>query len=106
LRQAGHQQAAGCPGTGKAAGNSVHQHGPARPSAIAQPNRAPQRLQVLMGPVLYKAATKRGSGWWAWRSYPGYISGTGIKIQQDRHIMDTALARKAVKFFKIHLDLP
>jgi hypothetical protein len=86
----------------------VHQHGRSPPSAIAQPNGAPQRLQVLMAPaaLLYKAATKRGHGWWAWRSYPGYISGTGIKIQQDRHIMDTALACKAVKFVKIHLDLP
>ncbi|CUI06409.1 hypothetical protein BN2497_7595 [Janthinobacterium sp. CG23_2] len=50
LRQAGHQQAAAPPSTGTATtgGSSVHQHGPAVPSAMAQPNCAPQRLQVLM----------------------------------------------------------
>jgi hypothetical protein len=48
LRQAGHQQAAGCPGTGTAAGKAVHQHGWSPPSAIAQANAAPQRLQRLM----------------------------------------------------------
>jgi hypothetical protein len=50
FRHAGHQQAAACPATGTATtgGISVHQHGPSLPSTIAQPNSAPQRLQVLM----------------------------------------------------------
>ncbi len=62
FRQAGHQQAADSPGTGTAGGKAVHQHGSAAPSAIAQPNAAPQRLQVLMPPP-------GGRGVWAWRSY-------------------------------------
>jgi hypothetical protein len=48
FRQAGHQQAASAPGTGTIAGNSVHQQGPAPPSIMAQPNAAPQRVQVLI----------------------------------------------------------
>jgi hypothetical protein len=47
-RQAGHQHAAVSPGTGTTGGNSVHQHGASRPSAIEQPNSVPQRVHVLM----------------------------------------------------------
>lgn len=50
FRHAGHQHAAApsWAGTATTGGRSVHQHGPSLPSAMAQPNWAPQRLQVLM----------------------------------------------------------
>jgi hypothetical protein len=51
-RQAGHQQAAASPGTGTTAGRRVHQHGSALASAIAQPNSAPQRVQMLIKKAL------------------------------------------------------
>jgi hypothetical protein len=47
LRQAGHQQPAAAAGTGTTGGNCVHQQGASLPSRMAQPNRAPQRVQVL-----------------------------------------------------------
>lgn len=47
-RQASHQHPTASAGTGTAGGNAVHQQGPGAPSAIAQPNRAPQRVQVLI----------------------------------------------------------
>jgi len=58
-RQAGHQHAAAGAdadadagagaGTGTTAGSAVHQQGwPSPPSAIAQPNTAPQRAHTLM----------------------------------------------------------
>ena len=50
FRQAGHQQPASTPGTGTTGGSSVHQQGPALPSAMAQPKLAPQRVQVLRAP--------------------------------------------------------
>jgi hypothetical protein len=50
LRQAGHQQPAAAAGTGTTGGNCVHQHGASLPSAMAQPKRAPQRVQVLAAP--------------------------------------------------------
>jgi hypothetical protein len=51
FRQVGHQQAAPAPGNGTTGGSSVHQQGPAPPSAMAQAKLAPQRLQVLMARV-------------------------------------------------------
>jgi hypothetical protein len=48
-RQAGHQQPACSPGSGTAGGKVVHQQGSLPPSAIAQPNGAPQRVQILIG---------------------------------------------------------
>jgi hypothetical protein len=50
-RQAGHQHPAASPAGGSATtgGRRVHQQGAsALPSTIAQPNSAPQRVQVLM----------------------------------------------------------
>jgi hypothetical protein len=49
FRQAGHQQPACAPGSGTAGGKVVHQQGSLPPSAIAQPNEAPQRVQILIG---------------------------------------------------------
>ena len=47
-RQASHQQAWASEGTATAGGSAVHQHSSPAPSAIAQPNSAPQRVQVLI----------------------------------------------------------
>jgi hypothetical protein len=46
-RQAGHQQPAAASGTGTTGGSCVHQQGASLPSRMAQPNRAPHRVQVL-----------------------------------------------------------
>jgi hypothetical protein len=44
-RQAGHQQPTASCGTATAGGNAIHQHGALSPSAMAQLNVAPQRVQ-------------------------------------------------------------
>jgi hypothetical protein len=48
FRHCGHQQRASTPGIGTTGGSSVHQHGALPPSAIAQPNSAPQRVHLLI----------------------------------------------------------
>jgi hypothetical protein len=50
FRQAGHQHPAALSeaGTATTGGMLTHQHGASRPSAMAQPKLAPQRLHVLM----------------------------------------------------------
>ncbi|MEM8512470.1 hypothetical protein RCH14_001786 [Massilia sp. MP_M2] len=47
-RHAGHQQPTASCGTATAGGNAMHQHGALSPSAIAQLNEAPQRVQLFM----------------------------------------------------------
>lgn len=47
-RQTGHQQPTASLGTATAGGSNVHQQGSCEPFSIAQPNAAPQRVQVLI----------------------------------------------------------
>ncbi|WP_426173257.1 hypothetical protein [Massilia sp. TWR1-2-2] len=74
-RQAGHQQAAGAPGTGTTAGSALHQHGAAAPPAIAQANVAPQPVQVLMRPP-----GRRGVS--AWESYRPTVAQQELKYNK------------------------
>ena len=57
-RQAGHQQPTVSCGTATAGGKVVHQHGAEAPSVIAQPNWAPQRVQILIPDKVPIAAIK------------------------------------------------
>jgi acetylglutamate kinase len=69
-------------------GSFVHQHGSAPPSAIAQPNCAPQRVQMLIKiPGVVTIAN----------DLSGHVNGSNQKIQQDRPIMRTGPARLPVK---------
>jgi hypothetical protein len=76
-RQAGHQQPAALPtgGTVVTGGKRVHQQGALPPSAMAQPNAAPQRVQVLMKAPLYP--------------YVIHLNGARQKIQYRLSIMPT-----------------
>jgi hypothetical protein len=94
-KQAGHQQPVSTPGTGTTGGNRVHQHGASSPSAMAQPNDAPQRVQLLIG--VPGGGRVRGPG----KSLDDNSYGLNRKIQQDRNIMRTAFGLFAVKSRKI-----
>jgi hypothetical protein len=80
-RQAGHQHPAASPAGGNATtgGKRVHQHGaPSLPSTMAQPNAAPQRVQILMRclRLVYP--------------YVSNLNGEHQKIQHEASIMPTA----------------
>jgi len=88
-RQAGHQQPTASLGTATAGGSNVHQHGSCEPFSIAQPNAAPQRVQVLIGVFPNGPVTQLWHTSWrdvsdaAGFSWPEYSSDCCNKIQQD-----------------------
>jgi len=80
-----HSPAGGNATTG---GKRVHQHGaPSLPSTMAQPNVAPQRVQVLMRRLQIVAEV---AGWRVLYPYVIHINGEHQKIQHGAPIMPTA----------------
>jgi hypothetical protein len=90
-RQEGHQQAAFAPGTATTGGSLVHQHGSSEPSAIAQPNWAPQRVHMLMKMTLNDGEDTRIVT--IVNVCTGHVNGSNQNFQQDSHIMRTGSAR-------------